>query len=117
MHEVLDDAADAEMPVDSSAQLETRKKAKTDTSERRKEKAEGRTAGTSRKRPSTLCCLDYVVVSDTLSGLGVGEKTWESDSDDQSTLTDHMRKKALEDKKRKLDEQAASLLAAKKAKL
>ncbi|KAJ0833279.1 hypothetical protein HanPSC8_Chr15g0688491 [Helianthus annuus] len=40
-----------------------------------------------------------------------------SDPDDQSTLTEMMRKKALEDKKRKLDEQAAALLASKKAKL
>ncbi|KAJ0540042.1 hypothetical protein HanHA300_Chr08g0293681 [Helianthus annuus] len=115
IHEVVGD--DAEMPVDPSAQLETRKKAKTDKSMRGEKKGEGKTAGTSRKRPSTLPCLDYVVVSDTLSGLGAGEKTRESDPDDRATLTEHMRKKALEDKKRKLDEQSAALLDAKKAKL
>ncbi|KAM0014243.1 hypothetical protein Hdeb2414_s0037g00733541 [Helianthus debilis subsp. tardiflorus] len=40
-----------------------------------------------------------------------------SDPDDHATLTDFMKKKALEEKKRKLDEQAAALLASKKAKL
>ncbi|KAM0014661.1 hypothetical protein Hdeb2414_s0034g00726341 [Helianthus debilis subsp. tardiflorus] len=85
VHEVVDDAADAEMPVDPSAQLEPRRKAKTD---KKKERAEAELL-----------------------------KTRESDPDDQSTLTDHMRKKALEDKKGKLDEQPAALLAAKKAKL
>ncbi|KAM0016869.1 hypothetical protein Hdeb2414_s0028g00701551 [Helianthus debilis subsp. tardiflorus] len=117
VHEVVDGDDDAEMPVDPSAQLEARKKARTDKSERREKRAKGKAAGTSRKRPSTLPCLDYVVVSDTLSGLGVGEKTRESDPGDSATLTEHMRKKALEDKKRKLDEQTAALLAAKKAKL
>ncbi|KAJ0482841.1 hypothetical protein HanIR_Chr13g0658341 [Helianthus annuus] len=115
IQEVVGD--DAEMPVDPSAQLERRKEAKTDKSERGEKRQEGKTAGTSRKRPSTLPCLDYVVVSDTLSGLGVGVKARESDPDDQSTLTDMMRKNAHEDKKRKLDEQAAALLASKKAKL
>ncbi|MFS7926504.1 hypothetical protein Hanom_Chr04g00297821 [Helianthus anomalus] len=97
--------------------LEPRKKARTDKSGRKEGKAEGKAAGSSRKQPSTLPCLDYVVVSDTLSGLGVGERSRESDSDDSATLTEHMRKKALEDHKRKLDEQSAALLAAKKAKL
>ncbi|KAJ0764930.1 hypothetical protein HanPI659440_Chr08g0297721 [Helianthus annuus] len=49
--------------------------------------------------------------------VGAGEKARVSDPDDQSTLTEMMKKKALEDKKRKLDEQAAALLASKKAKL
>ncbi|KAJ0928453.1 hypothetical protein HanRHA438_Chr04g0194201 [Helianthus annuus] len=93
IHEVAGD--DAEMPVDPSAQLETRKKAKTDKSVGGEKKVEGKTADTSRKRPSTLPCLDYVVVSDMLSGLGVGEKTRESDPDDGATLTELMRKKAL----------------------
>ncbi|KAM0044639.1 hypothetical protein Hdeb2414_s0010g00355631 [Helianthus debilis subsp. tardiflorus] len=44
-------------------------------------------------------------------------KTRGSDPDDCATLTELMKKKALEDKKRKLDEQAAALLASKKAKL
>ncbi|KAJ0622858.1 hypothetical protein HanIR_Chr01g0025361 [Helianthus annuus] len=103
VHEVVDDDVDAEVPVDPSAQLETRKKARTDKSGRKEGMAEGKAAGTSRKRPSTLPCLDYVVISDTLSGLGVGERIRESDPDDSTTLTEHMRKKALEDHKRKLD--------------
>ncbi|MFS7932684.1 hypothetical protein Hanom_Chr04g00370871 [Helianthus anomalus] len=117
VHEIVDDAADAEETVDPSSQLETRKKARTDKSGRKEEKVEGKAVGTSRKRPTTLPCLDYVVVSDTLSGLGVGERIRESDPDDSDTLTEHMRKKALEDHKRKLDEQSAALLASKKAKL
>ncbi|KAJ0666737.1 hypothetical protein HanPI659440_Chr17g0670061 [Helianthus annuus] len=72
---------------------------------------------TPRKRPSTLPSLDYVVVSDTLSGLDAGEKRAGRDPDDCATLTEMMRKKALEDKKRKIDEQAAASLAAKRAKL
>ncbi|MFS8035339.1 hypothetical protein Hanom_Chr17g01591881 [Helianthus anomalus] len=73
-----------------------------------------KSADTPRKRPSTLPILDYVVVSDTLSGLGAGEKPHGSDPDDCSTLTEMMNKKALEDKKRKLDEQAVALLASKR---
>uniref|UniRef100_A0A251U0U4 Uncharacterized protein n=1 Tax=Helianthus annuus TaxID=4232 RepID=A0A251U0U4_HELAN len=115
VQEVVGD--DVEVSVDPSAQLETRKKAKTDKSGRKEEKAEGKAAGSSRKRSSILPCLDYVVVCDTLSGLGVGERARESDPDDSVTLTEHMRKKALEDHKRKLDEQSAALLASKKAKL
>ncbi|MFS7910794.1 hypothetical protein Hanom_Chr02g00110411 [Helianthus anomalus] len=83
----------------------------------REGKPEGKAAGSSRKRPPTLPCLNYVVVSDTLSGLGAGEVNRGSDPDDSVTLTEHLRKKALEDQKRKLDEQSAALLAAKKAKL
>ncbi|KAJ0641010.1 hypothetical protein HanLR1_Chr16g0622261 [Helianthus annuus] len=93
IHEVGGD--DAEGPVDPSAQLETRKKARTDKSVRGEKKVEGKTADTSR----------------------VGVRTRESEPDDRATLTEHMRKKALEDYKRKLDEQSAALLAAKKAKL
>ncbi|KAJ0499719.1 hypothetical protein HanLR1_Chr13g0507671 [Helianthus annuus] len=117
VHEVVGDDDDAEVPVDPSAQLEPRKKARTNKSGRKEGKAEGKAAGSSRKQPSTLPCLDYVVVSNTLSGLGVGERSRESDPDDSATLTEHMRKKALEDHKRKLDEQSAALLAAKKVKL
>ncbi|KAJ0802871.1 hypothetical protein HanPI659440_Chr03g0133781 [Helianthus annuus] len=97
--------------------LETRMKLKADRPEEKEKRVEGKTAGTSSKRPSTLPFLDYVVVSDTLSGLGTGEKPRGSDPDDRATLTEHMKKKALEDRKRKLDEQAAALLAAKKVKL
>ncbi|KAJ0466686.1 hypothetical protein HanIR_Chr14g0674941 [Helianthus annuus] len=115
VHEVVDD--DEEIPVDPSTQVESRKKRKADKPEKGEKRVEGKTAGTFRERPSTLPFLDYVVISDTLSGLGAGEKARVSDPDDQSTLTEMMKKKALEDKKRKLDEQAAALLAPKKAKL
>ncbi|KAJ0568591.1 hypothetical protein HanIR_Chr06g0297911 [Helianthus annuus] len=117
VHEFVEDDDDAEASVDPSAQLETRKKARTDRSGRREEKKEGGAAGSSRKQPSTLPYLDYVVVSDTLSGLGPGEVRQGSDPDDKATLTEHMKKKALDDHKRHLDEQAAALLAAKRAKL
>ncbi|KAF5821031.1 hypothetical protein HanXRQr2_Chr01g0009021 [Helianthus annuus] len=117
VHEVVGDEDDAEASVDPSAQLETRKKARTDRSGRREEKPESKGAGSSRKRPSTRPCLGYVVVSDTLSGLGVGEKSQQSDPDDSATLSEHMKKKALDDHKRRLDEQAAAVFAAKKAKL
>ncbi|KAJ0444024.1 hypothetical protein HanIR_Chr16g0827221 [Helianthus annuus] len=115
VYEVAGD--DAEIPVAPSAQVETRKKTKADKPEKGEKRVEDKTTGTFRERPSTLPFLDYVVVSDTLSGLGAGEKPRGSDPDDRATLTEHMRKKALEDKKRKLDEQAAALLVSKKAKL
>ncbi|KAJ0951066.1 hypothetical protein HanPSC8_Chr02g0055601 [Helianthus annuus] len=73
VHGFAKDDDDAEASVDPSAQLETRKKARTEKSVRREEKKEGGAAGSSRKQPSTLPYLDYVVVSDTLSGLGPGE--------------------------------------------
>ncbi|KAF5804713.1 hypothetical protein HanXRQr2_Chr05g0200381 [Helianthus annuus] len=116
VHGFAEDDDDAEASVDPSAQLETRKRARTEKSVRREEK-EGGAAGSSRKQPSTLPYLDYVVVSDTLSGLGPGEVRQGSDPDDKATLTEHMKKKALDDHKRHLDEQAAALLAAKRAKL
>ncbi|MFS7913062.1 hypothetical protein Hanom_Chr02g00137281 [Helianthus anomalus] len=39
------------------------------------------------------------------------------DPDDSATLTEMMKKKTLEDKKRKIDEQAVAMLASKRAKL
>ncbi|KAJ0603296.1 hypothetical protein HanIR_Chr03g0148961 [Helianthus annuus] len=117
VHGFAEDDDDAEASVDPSAQLETRKRARTEKSVRKEGKKEGGAAGSSRKQPSTLPYLDYVVVSDTLSGLGPGEVRQGSDPDDKATLTEHMKKKALDDHKRHLDEQAAALLAAKKAKL
>ncbi|KAJ0798000.1 hypothetical protein HanPI659440_Chr04g0180091 [Helianthus annuus] len=117
VHGFAEDDDDVEASVDPSAQLETRKRARTGKSVRREEKKEGGAAGSSRKQPSTLPYLDYVVVSDTLSGLGPGEVRQGSDPDDKATLTEHMKKKALDDHKRHLDEQAAALLAAKRAKL
>ncbi|KAJ0860260.1 hypothetical protein HanRHA438_Chr13g0621731 [Helianthus annuus] len=117
VHEVVDDDDDEEVPMGPTDPLETRRKSKVDRPEEKEKRVEGKTAGISRKRPSTLPFLDYVVVSDTLSSLGTGEKPLGSDPDDRATLTAHMKKKALEDKKRKLDEQAAALLASKKARL
>ncbi|KAM0006891.1 hypothetical protein Hdeb2414_s0157g00817141 [Helianthus debilis subsp. tardiflorus] len=108
---------DIEEPVEAAEQLEVRRKKGSDKSEGKEKGAEEKPAGTPCKRPSTLPFLDYVVVSDTLSGLGAEEKRGGSDPDDSATLTEMMRKKALEDKKRKLDEQAAAIFASKKARL
>ncbi|KAJ0558085.1 hypothetical protein HanIR_Chr07g0332451 [Helianthus annuus] len=95
VHEFVEDDDDAEASVDPSAQLETRKKARTDRSGRREEKKESGAAGSSRP----------------------GEVRQGSDPDDKATLTEHMKKKALDDHKRHLDEQVVALLAAKRAKL
>ncbi|KAJ0723952.1 hypothetical protein HanOQP8_Chr08g0304361 [Helianthus annuus] len=115
VHEVVGDGV--EIPVETARQMESMKKTKAGASERKEKGVEDKAADTPRKRPSILHVLDYVVVSDTLSGLGAGEKPRGSDPDDRSTLTEMMKKKALDDKKRKLHEQAAALLASKKAKL
>ncbi|KAJ0866001.1 hypothetical protein HanRHA438_Chr12g0546821 [Helianthus annuus] len=115
VNEPVDD--DVEIPVETADQLETRKKTKAGKPERKEKRAEGKATESPRKRPSTLPILDYVVVSDKLSGLGAGEKHRGSDPDDSATLTEMMRKKALEDKKRKLDEKAAVMLASKRARL
>ncbi|KAJ0747737.1 hypothetical protein HanOQP8_Chr05g0192981 [Helianthus annuus] len=97
-------------------QVETRKKKRGDKT--REKKAEEPVAETPRKRPSTSSYLDYVVVSDTLSGLDAGVKRPSHDSDDDSTLTEIMKKrKLLEEKKKELDSQAAAALAEKKSKL
>ncbi|KAJ0725988.1 hypothetical protein HanPI659440_Chr12g0465171 [Helianthus annuus] len=88
------DDDEEKISVDPSAQLETRKRARTSKS-RKEGRTEGKAAGSSR----------------------VGEGNRGSDPDDGATLSKHMKKKALEDQKRQLDEQAAALLAAKKAKL
>ncbi|KAJ0800583.1 hypothetical protein HanPI659440_Chr03g0104761 [Helianthus annuus] len=81
-------------------------------------RAEEPTVKAPRKRPSTSFFLDYVVVSDTLSGLDAGDKRAERDPDDDATMTEIMKKKkVLEDKKKELDEQAATALSAKKTKL
>ncbi|KAJ0539425.1 hypothetical protein HanHA300_Chr08g0286121 [Helianthus annuus] len=115
VNEPVDD--DVEILAETADQLETRKKAKAGKSDRKEKRAEDQATETPRKRPSTLPFLDYVVVSDTLSGLGAGEKHRRFDPDDHATLTEMMKKKTLEDKKRKLDDQAAAMLAAKKARL
>ncbi|KAF5796757.1 hypothetical protein HanRHA438_Chr08g0367661 [Helianthus annuus] len=108
---VSNEPVDIEVPVKTADQLETRRKKKLDGSEGKEKGAEEKATETPRKRPSTLPFLDYVLVSDTLSGLGAGEKRDWSDPDDS------VKKKALEDKKRKLDEQAAVMLASKRARL
>ncbi|XP_022030821.1 triadin-like [Helianthus annuus] len=96
--------------------LETRKKKKVDKSEGKR--AEEPTVKAPRKRPSTSFFLDYVVISDTLSGLDAGDKRAERDPDDDATMMEIMKKKkVLEDKKKELDEQAAAALSAKKSKL
>ncbi|MFS7998992.1 hypothetical protein Hanom_Chr12g01160671 [Helianthus anomalus] len=108
---------DVEVPVETVEQLETRRKKQLDKSEGKEKRAEEKATETPRKRPSILPFLDYVVVSDTLSSLGAGKKRGGSNPDDSATLTEMMKKKALEDKKRKLDEQTAAMLASKRAKL
>ncbi|MFS7909836.1 hypothetical protein Hanom_Chr02g00099221 [Helianthus anomalus] len=90
---------DVEVSVETVGQLETRRKTRADKPGRKEKRAEEKTTEAPRKRPSTLPVLDYVVVSDTLSGLGAGEKHHGSGPDDGATLTKMMRKKALEDNK------------------
>ncbi|KAM0036792.1 hypothetical protein Hdeb2414_s0014g00430541 [Helianthus debilis subsp. tardiflorus] len=86
---------EVEVPVETTEQLETRRKKKLDKSEGKEKKAEENVAETPR----------------------AGEKHSGPDPDDNATLTEMMKKKALEDKKRKLDEQAVAMLASKRAKL
>ncbi|KAJ0570455.1 hypothetical protein HanHA300_Chr05g0178191 [Helianthus annuus] len=106
---------DVDVPTDTAEQLVTRKKKKVDKSEKKK-KVEEPVTGAPRKQPSNFSLLDYVVDSDTLSGLDVGDKRAEHDPDDDATLTEIVKKKkALEDKKKELDEQAAAALAEKKS--
>ncbi|MFS7991977.1 hypothetical protein Hanom_Chr12g01076941 [Helianthus anomalus] len=107
---------DVETPVDTAEQLETRKKKRGDKPE--KKKAEEPVSEAPRKTPSNLSFLDYVVVSNTLSGLDGGVKRSERDPDDDATLTEIAKKeKLLEDKKKELDARAAAALAEKKSKL
>ncbi|KAM0051424.1 hypothetical protein Hdeb2414_s0007g00236331 [Helianthus debilis subsp. tardiflorus] len=87
--------ADVEVPIETAGQLETRRKTKADRSEGEEKRAEEKTTETPRKRPSTLPALDYIVVSDTLSGLGTGEKHHGSDPDDNATLTEMISEKKL----------------------
>ncbi|MFS7921512.1 hypothetical protein Hanom_Chr03g00237621 [Helianthus anomalus] len=109
-------ADDVETSVDTAEQLETRKKKK--NAKTKEKKVEEPVAESPRKRPSNLSFLDYVIVSNTLSGLDAGGKRSERDPDDDATLTEMMKKKKLlEDKKKELDAQAAAALAEKKSKL
>ncbi|KAF5823131.1 hypothetical protein HanXRQr2_Chr01g0035011 [Helianthus annuus] len=107
----------ADVSVDIVEQLETRKKKTLDKSEKKK-KVEGSATEAPRKQPSTLPFLNYVVVSNTLSGLDARDKRVEHEPDDHATLTEIMKKrKTLDEKKKELDEQAVAALAAKKSKL
>ncbi|MFS7947314.1 hypothetical protein Hanom_Chr06g00546821 [Helianthus anomalus] len=65
-----------------------------------KKKVEGTATKAPRKQPSTLPFLDYVVISDTLSGLDAGDKRAERDPDDDAILTEIMKKKTLNEKKK-----------------
>ncbi|KAJ0743716.1 hypothetical protein HanPI659440_Chr10g0379171 [Helianthus annuus] len=104
--------------VDSAEQLETRKKKKLDKTEKKEKRVEENVAEVPHKRPSIPPFLDYVVVSDTLSGLDTGSKRTERHPEDDETLTEIVKKKKLlDEKKKELDEQAAAALAAKRAKL
>ncbi|KAM0061662.1 hypothetical protein Hdeb2414_s0004g00138811 [Helianthus debilis subsp. tardiflorus] len=79
-------------------------------------KAEEPVVETPRKRPSNSSFLDYVVVSDTLSGLDIGVKQQSRDPDDDATLTEMMKKrKMLEVKKKELNAQATAALVEKKS--
>ncbi|MFS7936661.1 hypothetical protein Hanom_Chr05g00418401 [Helianthus anomalus] len=78
VHEpVVDDANTPVMnpPGEAAEHVETRKKRKKDKTGEKK--AEEPVAETPRKRPSNSSFLDYVVVSDTLSGLDAGVKRLE----------------------------------------
>ncbi|KAJ0447969.1 hypothetical protein HanRHA438_Chr17g0818761 [Helianthus annuus] len=82
-------------------QMETRKKKKEEMTEGKT--AEDPVAETPRKPPSNSSALDYVFVSDTLSGLDAGDKRASRDPDDDATLTEIMKNwKVLEDKKESL---------------
>ncbi|KAF5782431.1 hypothetical protein HanRHA438_Chr11g0508381 [Helianthus annuus] len=70
--------------------VEARKKRKGDKTE--EEKAEAPVAEKHRKRPSNSFFLDYVIVSDTLSGFDAGGKWSERNPDDDATLTKIMKK-------------------------
>ncbi|MFS7983963.1 hypothetical protein Hanom_Chr11g00980901 [Helianthus anomalus] len=101
---------------DTAEKLETRKKRKRDKAEEKKAKEPVTEAP--RRRPSNSPFLDYVVVTNKLSGLGAGDKRIERDPDDDATLMEIMKKKkALEDKKKELDAHAAATLVEKKSKL
>ncbi|KAM0055482.1 hypothetical protein Hdeb2414_s0006g00206671 [Helianthus debilis subsp. tardiflorus] len=84
---------DVDPPVETAEQLETWKKKKLDKSEKKGKKVEENVAEAPRKQPSNHLFLDYVVVSDTLSSLGAGEKRIERDPDDDKTLTEIMKKR------------------------
>ncbi|KAF5773757.1 hypothetical protein HanRHA438_Chr13g0602941 [Helianthus annuus] len=112
---VIDPASIAAGPKQKVVEAE-----KAEKREARKKKTADEPAGApTRKRFSNVKLLNYVVVSDSLSGLDAGIKRSAPDPDDKATLTEMMAKKQkiLADKKRELDEQAALALSEKKLKL
>ncbi|MFS8018566.1 hypothetical protein Hanom_Chr15g01393511 [Helianthus anomalus] len=98
---------------------ETRRKKHEEKRTEKEKTAETPTSSPTRKRPSTIELLDYVVVSDSLSRLDAGVKGTAPDPDDTATLTQMMAKKQkiLADKKHELDEQVALALSEKKLKV
>ncbi|KAJ0699624.1 hypothetical protein HanOQP8_Chr10g0358001 [Helianthus annuus] len=94
-------------------------KEKIEKRESEKKSAEEPSGAQTRKRFSKVELLDYVVVSNPLSGLDAGIKGPAPDADDQATLTEMMAKKQkiVSDKKQELDDQAALALSEKKLKV
>ncbi|KAF5797057.1 hypothetical protein HanRHA438_Chr08g0371211 [Helianthus annuus] len=97
---VNEPVVDVNVPTDAAEQLETRKKKEMDKFEEKK-KVEEPVSVALRKQLSNFSFLDYVVVSDTLSGLDAGDKRTERDPDDDETLTEIMKKKRFLKTRRK----------------
>ncbi|MFS7996428.1 hypothetical protein Hanom_Chr12g01129871 [Helianthus anomalus] len=99
-----------DLQAGDTTHVEARKKKKEDKTWDKK--AEEPVAEIPRKRPSNSYFLDYVVVSDTLSGLDAGAKRQSRDPDDDSTLTEMTKKRnLLEDKKKELHAQKETTAA------
>ncbi|MFS7961399.1 hypothetical protein Hanom_Chr08g00714541 [Helianthus anomalus] len=80
-----------DLQAGAAEQVETRKKKKEEKTEGKK--AEEPVTETPRTRPSNSFFLDYVVVSDTLSGLDAGIKRQSLDPNDDATLAEMMKKR------------------------
>ncbi|KAJ0715853.1 hypothetical protein HanPI659440_Chr13g0506171 [Helianthus annuus] len=104
--------------VAAAKQKETRKKKREEKKTEGEKTAEVPANAPTRKRSSSINLLDYVVVSDSLSGLNAGVKRSAPDPDDDVTFTEMLAKKqkVLEDKKCELDAQAVVVLSEKKLK-
>ncbi|KAL9993301.1 hypothetical protein Hdeb2414_s1047g00976391 [Helianthus debilis subsp. tardiflorus] len=102
----------------TAEQKETRRK-KREEKKTEKKTSEEPASALIRKRSSNVNLLDYVVVSDSLSGLDEGVKRSAPNPDDDVTLTEMIAKKQkiLEDKKHELDAQAALAFSTKKFKV
>ncbi|KAF5756958.1 hypothetical protein HanXRQr2_Chr17g0821011 [Helianthus annuus] len=96
--------------VAAAGQKETRTKKREGKKTKGEKTAEEPAISPIRKRSSNVPLLDYVVVSDSLSGLDAGVKRSAPDPDDDVTLTELLAKKqkVLEEKKRELDAQAVA---------